>query len=447
MSARPRILMSAYQCGPGMGSVSQIGWEWYSRMTPKAQVTLLTHVRNREALENAGAPLGDSEVHFVDTEWFAGPVYRIAKMVFPRSEHSVFLVSSVDYFVYDRACRRWARKQMRAGRQWDAVHAPTPVSTVAPSVLPTIGLPTVLGPLNSGLGSPPGFADVMRQESGWLYKVRGLGRLYDTLIGSTRRASVLLCATRPTVESIPARYRDRCSMMIENGVDLERFSPYEWPDAPTQLNPLRVLFVGRLIPFKGMPMLFEALESLQGRIPIELRVVGDGPERATWEEDVARRGLSESVTFTGNVDLDQVAAETRWCHVFCLPSVRESGGAVLLEAMASCRPVISLNYGGPGEIVDEGVGALIEPDGPAAVVSGLRDALLDIAHHPEKWRARGLEGRRRVTDQFSWASKVDEGLRRICAAAGVDSPGERPGASASFTEPDVLEPVEEEAHS
>jgi glycosyltransferase involved in cell wall biosynthesis len=439
--------MSAYQCGPGMGSVSQIGWEWYSRMTLKAKVTLLTHVRNREALEKAGAPLGDSDIHYIDTEWFAGPVYRVAKMIFPRSEHSVFLVSSVDYFVYDRDCRRWARRQMRAGRQWDAVHAPTPVSTVAPTVLPTMGLTTVLGPLNSGLGSPPGFAEVMRQESGWLYKVRSIGRIYDALIGSTKRASMLLCATQPTVESIPERYRDRCSMMIGNGVDLERFSPNEWPEAPTQLNPLRVLFVGRLIPFKGMPMLFEALESLKDDIPVELRVVGDGPERVNWEEEVTRRGLSGVVTFTGNVDLDRVAEETRWCHVFCLPSVRESGGAVLLEAMASCRPVISLNYGGPGEIVDDGVGALIEPEGPEQVVAGLREALIDVVNYPEKWRTRGLEGRRRVLGKFSWASKVDEGLRRICVAAGVEPPGPASRESQPSTPAGAIEPAAEELHS
>ena len=47
----PRLLLSAYQCGPGMGSVSQIGWHWYSRLAQRLPVTLLTHIRNRAALE------------------------------------------------------------------------------------------------------------------------------------------------------------------------------------------------------------------------------------------------------------------------------------------------------------------------------------------------------------------------------------------------------------
>ena len=94
----PRLLLSAYQCGPGMGSVSQIGWEWYSRLAQRIPVTLLTHIRNRQALEAAGAPLGESRVQYVDTEWIAGPLYRFASRLFPNSQHSVFLISSLDYY-------------------------------------------------------------------------------------------------------------------------------------------------------------------------------------------------------------------------------------------------------------------------------------------------------------------------------------------------------------
>ena len=54
------ILLVAYQCGPGMGSVSQIGWEWYTRLCESHDVTLVTHPRNRPALAAAGAPLAGS---------------------------------------------------------------------------------------------------------------------------------------------------------------------------------------------------------------------------------------------------------------------------------------------------------------------------------------------------------------------------------------------------
>ena len=62
------ILLVAYQCGPGMGSVSQIGWEWYARLSEGRAVTLVTHERNRAALEAAGAPLPGTDILYVNTE-------------------------------------------------------------------------------------------------------------------------------------------------------------------------------------------------------------------------------------------------------------------------------------------------------------------------------------------------------------------------------------------
>jgi glycosyltransferase involved in cell wall biosynthesis len=403
-----------------MGSVSQIGWEWYSRLAARVPVTLFTHVRNREALVKAGAPLPGSEAVFVDTEWFAGPLYRTASKIFPRSEHAVFLVSSLDFFVYDRGVMKEARK--RAGIPWDVVHLPTPVTTAAPTVLHRLGRPVVRGPLNSGLGSPPGFLDVMKEETGWLYPVRHLTRLLDAAIGSTRNSRAILTATRSTVESIAPRHRFRCVSMLENGVELTRFSAAPWPAGPSPTEPLRVVFVGRMIPFKGIPYLLDAVGRVKGEFPIEVRLVGDGPVREECRKLSAEKGLDGIVTFLGNRPLDEVADQMRWAHVFCLPSIRESGGAVLLEAMACARPVTAVAFGGPAEIVDDEVGRPISPDGPEAVVSGLVEAFRDVVRNPGDWRKRGETGRRRAEERYGWDAKVDaavELFRKFAAEKGA----------------------------
>jgi glycosyltransferase involved in cell wall biosynthesis len=406
MTAR-RILLVAYQCGPGMGSVSQIGWEWYARLSQEHRVTLVTHVRNRPALNTAGSPLPGTEILFVDTEWFAGPLYRVAKRIFPRSEHSVFLVSSLDYFVFDWSAFRQLRIRMRAGAVWDLLHRVTPVTLAAPTWLGRLGLPTILGPLNSGLKDPPGFARIMRQESTWLVRIREFGRLFDGVIGSSRRAARILTASRATLEGVPKRYRGRCRTMIENGVELGRFVPTPWPDAPTPGNPLKVLFVGRLIPVKALDLLLDAVAKLiTAGTAVELTVAGDGPMRASWEEQAAAAGMAGNVRFVGNLALAEVAQQMQRCHVFCLPSVRESGGAVLLEAMASARPVIAMNFGGPAELVDEEVGALIDLTSPEQVSEALAATLHDVISSPDAWRRRGLAGRRRVESRYSWSAKV-----------------------------------------
>lgn len=406
---RPRVLMSAYQCGPGMGSVSQIGWEWYARMARQLPVTLLTHVRNRAALEAEGAPLTGSEILYVDTEWFAGPLYRLASRLFPSSQHAVFLLSSLDFFVYDRAALAQIRRRRSADQRWlwDLIHCPTPVSPSATSILHRTGIPVILGPLNGGLKSPTTFPEFMKQDAAWLYPVRNLGKVLDRLMGTTRRASRILVATRATRDWYPRRYHEKCVPMLENAVDLKCFPAQPWPGAPSSERPLQVLFVGRLVPFKAVPLLLRAMRRLHDRWPVQLTIVGDGPMRTPWETEASSLGLGDAVDFAGQQPLAEIHRFMAKSHCFCLPSVRESGGAVLLEAMASARPVIAIDYGGPAELVDEQVGRKVPATGNDDAIAGIEAALADLAEHPEDWRRRGETGRERVEARFSWEAKVD----------------------------------------
>lgn len=408
-SEAPRVLMSAYQCGPGMGSVSQIGWEWYSRMARRLPVTLLTHVRNRSALEAQGAPLPGSEILYIDTEWFAGPLYRLASRLFPNSQHAVFLLSSLDFYVYDRAALKQVKQRRDASKAlpWDVIHCPTPVSPSATSVLHRTGLPMLLGPLNGGLTSPSTFPEFMQQDAAWLYPIRNLGRILDGLMGTTRRASRILVATRATQDWYPPRYRRKCISMLENAVDLDRFPAQPWPGSPGADHPLQVLFVGRLVPFKAIPLLLRAMHRLRDRLPVQLTIVGEGPMREPWTRETRELGLEAAVDFVGQQPLSEIHRFMERAHCFCLPSVRESGGAVLLEAMASARPVIAVDYGGPAEIVDEQIGRKVPATGNADAIAGIEAALRELAEHPEDWRRRGETGRARAEARYGWEAKID----------------------------------------
>jgi glycosyltransferase involved in cell wall biosynthesis len=287
------------------------------------------------------------------------------------------------------------------------LHRVTPVTLAAPTWLGRLGLPTVIGPLNSGLTDPRGFGVIMKQESTWLIKVRVLGHLLDAALGSSRGAARILTARRTTQRSVASRPPARCRMMLENGVELSRFTATPWPALPAADQPLRVLFVGRLIPIKGVDMLLHALARLRdGNAFVCLDIVGDGPMREAWMTLRDELGLGDRVSFHGALPLDAVAVRMRDCHVFCLPSVRESGGAVLLEAMACARPVIALDFGGPGEIVSAEVGALLPLTNPEQVIDGLALTLNDVLRQPQAWQRRGLAGRRLVEERYSWPAKI-----------------------------------------
>jgi glycosyltransferase involved in cell wall biosynthesis len=198
--------------------------------------------------------------------------------------------------------------------------------------------------------------------------------------------------------------------MIENAVDPEIFKPTVFPAPPRGDALLRVIFVGRFVPFKGVTMLLEAAQRFRLRHPILVTLVGDGPLRADLQQEVNARGLSDCVEFAGEQPPPAVAGLVARAHLFCLPSVRESGGAVLLEAMACARPVIAVAYGGPAELVDDAVGRALPPDGRESVVEGLVAAFEDLVRNPEAWAARGQAGLGRVLSRFTWDAKISEAL-------------------------------------
>ena len=112
----------------------------------------------------------------------------------------------------------------------------------------------------------------------------------------------------------------------------------------------------------------------------------------------------------GALPLVEVAKQMALAHVFCLPSVRESGGGVLLEAMATARPVIALAYGGPAEIIDDEVGRLIPSTGREPVIGEIAKTLADVFDNPGQWRQRGLAGRQRVEQRYAWPVKIDAAI-------------------------------------
>ena len=413
----PAVLLVAYQCGPGLGSVSQIGWHWFTGMARRRPVCLVTHVRNRAAIEAAPDRPAGARVIYIDTEWFAGPLYRLSKRLFPRSEHGVFLLSQLDWFVFDAVARRTLRRERAAGAPWKLIHVVTPVSVSATTTLHRVGLPVVRGPLNSGLPVPPGFASLMREDAMGLSRLRVLPRMAEAVSGSLRRSASVLVATAATQAALPRAAQARSTAMLENAVDAQRFVPPLERRLRAADEALRVSFVGRLVPVKALPLLLQAIARLrsEGR-EVMLDVAGDGPMAGPWRDEARALGIEAQVRWHGALDADAVAALIGRSDVFCLPSVRESGGAVLLEAMACARPVIGMAFGGPAEIVDDAVGWRVAMPDADAAVDGLAHALREAHDDPANAEARGRRGRQRVLEHHTWPARI-AAVERIYAAA------------------------------
>ena len=192
-------------------------------------------------------------------------------------------------------------------------------------------------------------------------------------------------------------------------VDASSFRPA--PDlsegASAAGRPLRVSFVGRLVAVKALPLLLAAMARLREQgCAIQLDVVGEGPMAADWCAEAQALGLARRVCWHGARSAPEVAAVMRGSDVFCLPSVRESGGAVLLEAMACGVPVIGMDFGGPAEIVDAEVGWKVPMPDATTAIDGLVQALREAHDDPAARLRRGRAARARVLDRHTCAARM-----------------------------------------
>lgn len=164
-----------------------------------------------------------------------------------------------------------------------------------------------------------------------------------------------------------------------------------------------LLFVGRMVPYKGVDVLLKALVGVKARAVL----VGDGPMRMEWQRLATSLGLDGRVRFAGEVGPVELAAHYQACDVFVLPSVTraEAFGMVQIEAMACGKPVVStrLPSGVPWVNQDGETGIVVEPSD----VGALEGALNALVNDPALRARLGTGARARVLSTFTVPGMID----------------------------------------
>lgn len=164
------------------------------------------------------------------------------------------------------------------------------------------------------------------------------------------------------------------------------------------------IFVGRLTRQKGVHDLLEALSILKTQgMPVDLTVVGDGPERAALKAQAIALGLG--VRFAGHVAPELVADHLQDRRVFVLPATDEGLGRVVAEALTQGVPVVATRSGGiPDLLTDHEAGLLVPPGQPKALAQAIRQVMTDDRFCGGALRAGRILAERlspeRVAEQF-----------------------------------------------
>ncbi|PAX52225.1 glycosyltransferase family 4 protein [Brunnivagina elsteri] len=161
----------------------------------------------------------------------------------------------------------------------------------------------------------------------------------------------------------------------------------------------RLLFVGRLVAAKGLPILLESLATLQKKHPdILLTVIGDGCDRKLLEQLTIKFGLTQNVKYVGYKSQLEVREQLQQTDIFVMSSFAEGIPVVLMEAMASGVPVVATQIAGVSELVENGVNGYLVPPGDSL---SLTENIEKLLTSPETRAIFGTAGREKVEKDFN----------------------------------------------
>lgn len=403
-----RVLLMAEACNPEWTSVPLVGYNFARALAenPGLDVTLVSHVRNQAALQRD--PIADTaRLVFINNEWIAKPLYTLGRLL--RGGKSLgwttnMAVNWPAYVAFELQAARTLRQELDAG-QFDIIHRITPVSPTMPSALATkTDVPMVIGPLNGGLPWPEDYPELRGREREWLVPVRNAYRHLPYYRSSYRHLAGVLAGSRHTQSETPADFQGQRLYMPENGIDPQRFEIAAGWTPPQER--FRFVAVGRLVPYKGFHLTLRAMARSSVLQNCDFTIIGDGPEKERLQALALELGLQDRVTFAGWMPQPEVAAVLRQSQAFVFPSLREFGGGVVLEAMASGLPSIIVDYGGPSELIDARTGIALPMQPQETLIPDLTTAMEQLATNPMLCEAMATAALQSVRDHHVWSAKA-----------------------------------------
>ncbi len=251
------------------------------------------------------------------------------------------------------------------------------------------------------------------------YFMSRLGKLESE---TAQNATLIVTISNYSCEKIKQFYKVDAAKVriVPNGVDIAKFRPFEDREAAKRRFGLSdepcVLFVGSLIPRKGLPFLVEAARQVvKEKSDTKFLIVGEGPLRNQLDNSLKKTNLSGNFKFLGNLKDDQLSNVYNCADVFALPSIQEGQGIVLLEAQACAKPIVAFNIGGVNEAVRNGETGLLVKLGNTTEFA---DAVLKVISNKSLQEKMGANGRRFVLENFTWDVCAQKMLKVYYEALG-----------------------------
>ncbi len=393
-----KVLLSAYSCEPGKGSERGVGWNLAKEVAKYHEVWVFTRPdESKAAIEAELARHPIPNLHFV---YFTLPFWKDSL----RWGQSGAM--QLHYYLWQIQAYFVAQK-MHRHIKFDIAHHVTFVRYSVPSLLSLLPIPFIWGPVGGGESAPPKFwSDFSWQNK--LYEIfrmtwRSMGELDPLTRLTAKNSTIAYATTKDTAKKLSKLGAFGVKQASETGISLSEIEQLSQCHPP-KVESIKFINVARLLHWKGIHLGLRAFAEAN-LADAEYWIVGEGPELEKLQALAKNLNIAERVTFFGLLDRKEVLVKLGQCTALVHPSLHDSGGWVPLEAMASGRPIVCLDLGGPGETVTPDLGIKVTAHSPEQAVSDLAKAMVKLAQNPDLCVQMGKTGQQRVKKLYSWEAK------------------------------------------
>lgn len=395
------ILLSAYSVNPYKGSEEGIGWHWALELSkkfnnPDDKIYLLTKKCNAEDTAKGIKEfrLDNVELIISDTpNWLNW--YREHNSIFHHFYYTLWHLYALHWVKY-------------CGIKFDIIHHVTMGDFRILSKLYKIkDSYTIFGPVGGGQSTPVAlkcyenhaFVEKFRE---YINKSRATSRKYQKEI---KQFDEVYAINKETADIMSQAMGKPCKRLFE----LALADEFKNLDIPKKSNAQKkIVFVGRLIAKKGLMLLLDAINAIDTNADYIVDIYGDGPLKDQMQAFIDENNLTDKVILHGNVEHTEISSAYMNGDVFVMPSLRETSGNVIIEAMAHKLPVVALDMSICSEIKNQNCGIFINVNqSKEEIISDMAKALTTLITDNELNKACGENGYNYVNTQLSWEEKIN----------------------------------------
>ena len=391
-------LISAYSVNPYKGSEDSIGWNWvlqYEKNYKEGdRIILLTKKFNEKDTRRGLKEFNIQHVELVIVDvpnalnWF-------------REKHSAF--HHMYYILWQHWAWLWVK---HSGIRFDVIHHVTMNDYRIPSEMyKAKGAKVIWGPMGGAQVTPrplkvyeknqlvASFREFVNKSCSWnpFYKkaLRSYYKIYCINNETQKQISRIVGKDVPLMPELALRDEYKNLPIRKGNNDI-----------------LKIVFVGRLIGKKGIAFLVDALSLMPTDMNWELLIFGDGDDHALIEKQIADSGIGKNVKLMGNRPLNQIAEAYQQADVFVLPSLRETSGNVLLEAMAYAVPIVAFDTSFCRLLKEVDCGVFINTE---QALDNIKEdyckAIVTLGQDKELAKQMGMNGYKYVNSKLTWDEK------------------------------------------